>query len=50
MLTADYPADDTARRQQSDAVGVLAPGVEACAEVGGELACTGRDVTPADLG
>ncbi|OIJ90113.1 hypothetical protein BIV25_33010 [Streptomyces sp. MUSC 14] len=50
VLTADYPADDTAG-DSSPMLSVSSPqGVEACAEVGGELACTGRDVTPADLG
>lgn len=50
VLSASYPADDTAG-DSSPMLSVSSPqGVEACAEVGGELACTGRDVTPADLG
>ncbi|MET9072506.1 XRE family transcriptional regulator [Streptomyces sp. NPDC004232] len=50
VLSASYPADDSAG-DSSPMLSVSSPrGVEACAEVDGELACTGREVTPADLG
>ncbi|MFS4093723.1 DUF2690 domain-containing protein [Streptomyces sp. AF1A] len=43
VLTASYPADDTAG-VSSPMVSVSSPrGVEACAEVDGKLACTGLD-------
>ncbi|MFJ9821299.1 DUF2690 domain-containing protein [Streptomyces sp. NPDC101151] len=47
VLSASYPADDTAGRT-SPMLAVRSPrGVEACAEAGGKLACTGLDVEPA---
>ncbi|MGW4567345.1 XRE family transcriptional regulator [Streptomyces sp. NPDC004561] len=43
VLTASYPADD-ATGASSPMLSVSSPrGVEACAEVGGKLACTGLD-------
>lgn len=50
VLSAGYPADDSAG-DSSPMLSVSSPrGVEACAEVGEELACTGRDVEPDDQG
>jgi hypothetical protein len=50
VLSAGYPADDSAG-DSSPMLPVSSPrGVEACAEVGGELACTGRDVEPDEEG
>ncbi|WP_053663267.1 XRE family transcriptional regulator [Streptomyces sp. MMG1121] len=50
VLSAGYPADDPAG-DSSPMLSVSSPrGVEACAEVGGELACTGRDVEPNEAG
>ncbi|MEU6777259.1 XRE family transcriptional regulator [Streptomyces sp. NPDC046759] len=46
VLSASYPADDSAG-DSSPMLSVTSPrGVEACADVGGELACTGLDVEP----
>ncbi|MGW1289167.1 XRE family transcriptional regulator [Streptomyces sp. NPDC001118] len=46
VLTASYPADDSAE-DSSPMLSVFSPrGVEACAEVNEELACTGLDVEP----
>ncbi|MFF4044883.1 XRE family transcriptional regulator [Streptomyces sp. NPDC001816] len=46
VLSASYPADDSAG-DTSPMLAVRSPkGVEACAEVGGKLACTGLDVEP----
>ncbi|GHE05411.1 XRE family transcriptional regulator [Streptomyces alanosinicus] len=50
VLSAGYPADDTAG-DSSPMLSVSSPrGVEACAEVDGELACTGLDVEPDEQG
>ncbi|GHI01820.1 hypothetical protein AQI88_16780 [Streptomyces cellostaticus] len=50
LLSASYPADDSAG-YASPMLAVRSPrGVEACAEVGGQLACTGLDVEPAGEG
>ncbi|MEU6511571.1 XRE family transcriptional regulator [Streptomyces sp. NPDC046942] len=50
VLSAGYPADDSGG-DSSPMLSVSSPrGVEACAEVGGELACTGRDVEPDEAG
>jgi transcriptional regulator with XRE-family HTH domain len=47
-LSATYSADDI-RGDTSPMLAVPSPrGVEACAEVNGELACTGLDAAPAD--
>ncbi|MGW2424113.1 XRE family transcriptional regulator [Streptomyces sp. NPDC001709] len=46
VLSAGYPADDSTG-DSSPMLSVSSPrGVEACAEAGGELACTGLDVEP----
>ncbi|MEU2714444.1 XRE family transcriptional regulator [Streptomyces sp. NPDC007205] len=46
VLSARYPANDPAGNS-SPMLSVSSPrGVEACAEVGGELACTGLDAEP----
>ncbi|MCS0604789.1 XRE family transcriptional regulator [Streptomyces sp. LP11] len=46
VLSASYPAGDTTG-DSSPMLSVASPrGVEACAEVGGELACTGLDAAP----
>ncbi|MFI2200039.1 XRE family transcriptional regulator [Streptomyces sp. NPDC020192] len=50
VLSAGYPANDSAG-DSSPMLSVSSPrGVEACAEVDGELACTGRDVEPDEEG
>ncbi|MFE8947111.1 XRE family transcriptional regulator [Streptomyces sp. NPDC007856] len=50
VMSAGYPADDSAG-DSSPMLSVSSPrGVEACAEVAGELACTGLDVEPDALG
>ncbi|WP_208902609.1 XRE family transcriptional regulator [Streptomyces incarnatus] len=46
VMSAGYPADDSTRNS-SPMLSVSSPrGVEACAEVAGEVACTGLDVEP----
>ncbi|SOD90788.1 XRE family transcriptional regulator [Streptomyces sp. Ag109_G2-15] len=46
VLSASYPANESAE-DTSPMLAVRSPkGVEACAEVGGKLACTGLDVEP----
>ncbi|MGW0998391.1 DUF2690 domain-containing protein [Streptomyces sp. NPDC002520] len=48
VLSASYPADDSTRNA-SPMLAVDSPrGVEACAEVDGQLACTGLDVEASD--
>ncbi|MEU5538322.1 DUF2690 domain-containing protein [Streptomyces sp. NPDC020362] len=48
LLSASYPAEDSAG-YTSPMLAVRSPrGVEACAEVGRRLACTGLDVEPVD--
>ncbi|KUN01112.1 hypothetical protein AQI95_32050 [Streptomyces yokosukanensis] len=50
VLSAGYPANDPAG-DSSPMLSVSSPrGVEACAEVDGELACTGLDVEPNEQG
>ena len=49
-LSASYPADDSAGYTSPMLAVRSLQGVEACAEAGGQLACTGLDVTPADEG
>ncbi|MQY36347.1 hypothetical protein SRB17_43460 [Streptomyces sp. RB17] len=50
VLSAGYPADDSTG-DSSPMLSVSSPrGVEACAEVAGQLACTGLDVEPGAQG